>query len=304
VYQQILRSRSLSQLATVLWQNLALTQWKRQFLNFFGCPGAAAPSLPGLSRRVASRRPRKLTAPSARAFRSRKSALPLLPLLELPLLARSPKSYHPFPSDPTTLPHEIRASAHGMNCVRVGFAPFPFRSGGVRDEALEARQSSQQRLQLRTRPGQGDPRDLSPRATSSPLGCAWGTTEKVRDGLQRRSRSADPPRLRGNGGTVCPVFVPDSALMIDRPMWGWGNTQEVETPAVRLPAKLHRSDPAAASAAQGRHAADGSRGKPARSAKKKPRPGPGHLATQDVGIVQNRPRVRDLSMGRAAPMPR
>jgi len=46
------------------------TQWKRQFLNFFGCPGSAAPPLPGLSRRVASRRLRKLTAPSARASQS------------------------------------------------------------------------------------------------------------------------------------------------------------------------------------------------------------------------------------------
>ena len=46
------------------------TQWKRQFLNFFGCPGSTAPPLPGLSRRVASRRLRKLTAPSARASQS------------------------------------------------------------------------------------------------------------------------------------------------------------------------------------------------------------------------------------------
>jgi hypothetical protein len=50
------------------------TQWKRQFLNFFGCPGSAAPPLAGFSRRIASRRLRKLTTSSARASRSRKPA--------------------------------------------------------------------------------------------------------------------------------------------------------------------------------------------------------------------------------------
>jgi hypothetical protein len=66
------------------------TQWKRQFLNFFGCPGSAAPPLPGLSRRVASRRLRKLTTPSARASRSRKPA----PRSSSRSLGRSSKSYH------------------------------------------------------------------------------------------------------------------------------------------------------------------------------------------------------------------
>ena len=66
------------------------TQWKRQFLNFFGCPGSTAPPLPGLSRRVASRRLRKLTTPSARASRSRKPA----PRSSSRSLGRSPKSYH------------------------------------------------------------------------------------------------------------------------------------------------------------------------------------------------------------------
>jgi len=108
-HQQILRSRSLSQLTTVLWQNLAPTQWKRQFLNFFGCPGAAAPSLPGLSRRVASRRPRKLTAPAALAFRSRKSALPLLRLLAFRFW-RAVQN-HTTPS-PQTQQHSLTRSGH------------------------------------------------------------------------------------------------------------------------------------------------------------------------------------------------
>jgi hypothetical protein len=72
------------------------TQWKRQFLNFFGCPGAATIPLSEASVAVASRRPLEPTTSAARASSALGSLghtpLGSLPPLVFPLLRGPPVS--------------------------------------------------------------------------------------------------------------------------------------------------------------------------------------------------------------------
>jgi len=97
------------------------TQWKRQFLNFFICPGAPAsgPLAGSVAAAVASRRPGKLTTPSAPRLRSRKPCSASALRFGLAVLQHTP-----------TPPASARYSPSGRAAPDRSCGPCPGRASG------------------------------------------------------------------------------------------------------------------------------------------------------------------------------